>query len=445
MDITSGTSAGDAPDTLSILGSNDGTNFVTLYTDPSTYVFNNTALLKKTFNFANNVAYKYYRINMSAGNAWSRLSEVALFSILNTSQDGELDLTIDLARQAGVVATASSTYGDSVAAKAIDGNPSTLWNAGNADSGSWWQIDFGVAVTIHRVGFRADLMVGFTLSGSNDGVTFTEVQKITGMDPAVVTYANLTTPAKYRYFRVTGLDPGGQTSTWKNIGSFEAYGVSAKKVMILQKIGTAPATKEMFDACAMDDLSLIAGAIDYLVNDEVQLLGWSPGVYNYTAKIDMSPDDQIVNANWDIPLAHVNHVDYITLGYERSEGANLRILLSTDEGTIWKTMENGEWVSINPLDLPSVATKGLTPEAFNSLTDIEWKDLMATEKRIRIGYFLSMASNQETLSVNNLTMQADINGEWEAAIHMEDYDYAYITNTKLEVEFYKDGSYKINY
>lgn len=445
MDITSGTNGADAPDTLNIQGSNDGVNFVTLYTDPNTYAFNNTAKLKKTFNFANEVAYKYYRINVSAGSSWSRLSEVSLFFISSKYVTGELDLVTDLARQAGVVATASSSYSGQGPERAIDGDPATLWNAGGASSGSWWQIDFGGPVTIHRVGFRADLMLGFTLNGSNDGVTFTEIQKITGMHPSEVRYADLTVPATYRYFRVTGIDPGEQTSTWKNIGSFEAYGIGSKKVMVLQKIGDAPATKAMLDSCAMDDLSLIAGAMDSVVNDEVQLLGWSPGMYDYTAKIDMTPADQIVKANWDIPLAHVNHVDYITLGYERSEGANLRILLSTDEGVIWKTMEDGEWVSINPTDLPSVATKGLTPEAFNSLTDVEWKALMTTDKRIRIGYFLSMNSNQETLTVNSLTMQADINGEWEAAIHMEDYDYAYISNTRLEVELYTDGSYKINY
>jgi hypothetical protein len=208
-------------ETLSVLGSTDGTNFSTIvgsagYTfDPNAN--NNTV----TVTFASTTA-RYVRVNITANTGWpaGQLSDFAVFP-----SGGGGPTSVNLAAGKG---TSESSHTDVYPSSNItDGNQSTYWESANNAFPQWVQVDLGAAQGVSRVVLQLPASWGartqtLTLSGSTDGSTFSTIKASAAytFDPATDNTVTITFAATtQRYFRVnitanTGW-PAGQVSEFQ--------------------------------------------------------------------------------------------------------------------------------------------------------------------------------------------------------------------------------------
>jgi hypothetical protein len=64
---------------------------------------------------------------------------------------------------------------------------------------------------------------------------------------------------------------------------------------------------------------------------------------------------------------------------------------------------------------------------------------------IGLAFAISQSTVDQVASVNDLTLQVDVKGEWKSAHKGEDFEYGYPNNNVLRVHLLTDGDYKINY
>ncbi|MGW1161165.1 discoidin domain-containing protein [Streptomyces sp. NPDC002519] len=216
------TAWGARTQTLSLLGSTDGSTFSTIvgsagYTfDPNTN--NNTVTI--TFNAT---TARYVRANITANTGWNaaQLSDFEVFP----SGSGSGTVSTDLA--AGK-ATAESSHTQTYASSNVtDGDQSTYWESANNALPQWVQVDLGSQQSAGRVVLQLPAGWGsrdqtLSLLGSTDGATFSTIQSSATytFDPATSNTVTITFPATtQRYFRVnitanTGW-PAGQISEFQ--------------------------------------------------------------------------------------------------------------------------------------------------------------------------------------------------------------------------------------
>lgn len=104
--------------------------------------------------------------------------------------------------------------------RAADSNAGTYWYSSGGGASCWWKCDFGTAKTIAT--FIAKVwsvypLTGWTLSGSNDDVSYTTLisgQATLGTD-ADQSFA-ISAPGAYRYYKLagTGTGPGSSTTIY---------------------------------------------------------------------------------------------------------------------------------------------------------------------------------------------------------------------------------------
>jgi hypothetical protein len=215
------TAWGARTQTLSLLGSTDGSNFSTIvgsagYTfDPNTN--NNTVTI--TFNAT---TARYVRANITANTGWpaGQLSE---FEVYGPATNLALN-------QPTSASGYTQTY---VPANAVDGNTSTYWESTDNAFPQWLQVDLGATKSFSRIvldlppstawGARTQTL---SVQGSTDGSTFATIVGSAGytFDPSTGNAVTITFPAtNTRYVRLnftanTGW-PAGQVSefqVWKS-------------------------------------------------------------------------------------------------------------------------------------------------------------------------------------------------------------------------------------
>ena len=171
------TSGNDAPDrdlkSWTISGSNDGVNFTLLDTrvDQS---WNEERNKTREFNFDNETAYMYYRLDVQANNG-SSLIQISEWRLLNLSlisygpTDFTENATISVSRENG-----SGANGGEGSTKVIDNNIDTKFLVGGFPAAFWMQQNFTDAVIVNQYTFTSgnDAQdrdpVDWQLSGSND-------------------------------------------------------------------------------------------------------------------------------------------------------------------------------------------------------------------------------------------------------------------------------------
>jgi parallel beta-helix repeat protein len=215
------TAWGARTETLSLLGSTDGSNFSTIvgsagYTfDPNAN--NNTV----TITFKATTA-RYVRANITANTGWpaGQLSE---FEVYGPATNLALN-------QPTSASGYTQTY---VPANAVDGNTSTYWESTDNAFPQWLQVDLGATKSFGRIvldlppstawGARTQTL---SVQGSTDGSTFATIVGSAGytFDPSTGNTVTITFPAtNARYVRLnftanTGW-PAGQVSefqVWKS-------------------------------------------------------------------------------------------------------------------------------------------------------------------------------------------------------------------------------------
>ncbi|HTR91103.1 MAG TPA: discoidin domain-containing protein [Trebonia sp.] len=218
------TAWGARTQTLSVLGSTDGSNFSTIvgsagYTfDPN--VNNNTVTI--TFNAT---TARYVRVNITANTGWPA-GQLSDFAVFPAAGGGGSTPTLLSQNQATSASGYTQTY---VPANAVDGNTSTYWESTDNAFPQWFQVDLGASKSFSRLVLDLPPSTAWatrtqTLSilGSNDGSTFTTIVASASytFDPSTGNTVTITFPAtSYRYVRAnftanTGW-PAGQLSEFQ--------------------------------------------------------------------------------------------------------------------------------------------------------------------------------------------------------------------------------------
>lgn len=129
---------------------------------------------------ASGAQYRYWRIYVSANNGavgYTIIVEVEL-----RGSGGGADLTSPSTATTESSSAASGYEG----AKTVDNSLATLWQA-NESSGAWVRYDLGTAQPVAQVAIYpysplpAAAPKDFTIQGSNDGATFSDVKSFTGV------------------------------------------------------------------------------------------------------------------------------------------------------------------------------------------------------------------------------------------------------------------------
>jgi hypothetical protein len=223
------TAWGARTETLSVLGSTDGSNFSTIvgsagYTfDPNAN--NNTV----TITFSATTA-RYVRVNITANTGWpaGQISDFAVFLAAGSpGGGGGTGGSTNLA--AGQPTSASGYTQTYVPANAVDGDPNTYWESTDSAFPQWLQVDLGGVTSFSRIVLDLPPSTSWstrteTLSvqGSTDGSTFTTIVGSAGytFDPSTGNTVTITFPAaSARYVRLnftanTGW-PAGQVSEFQ--------------------------------------------------------------------------------------------------------------------------------------------------------------------------------------------------------------------------------------
>jgi hypothetical protein len=216
------TAWGARTQTLSLLGSTDGSNFATIVS-PAGYTFdpnanNNTV----TITFSPTTA-RYVRVNITANTGWpaGQLSDFEVFPATGGGSPTNL-----AQNQPATASGFTQTY---VPANAVDGNTSTYWESTDNAFPQWLQADLGATESFSRIvldlppssawGTRTQTL---SVLGSADGSNFATIVASAGytFNPSTGNTVTITFPAtSARYVRLnftanTGW-PAGQVSEFQ--------------------------------------------------------------------------------------------------------------------------------------------------------------------------------------------------------------------------------------
>lgn len=122
----------------------------------------------------------------------------------------------------------------------------------------------------------------------------------------------------------------------------------------------------------------------------------------------------------------------------------IKILLTTDLHVYKKYNSTGS--SWEVVDINNIATQGMSPSLFESITDLE--ELDAEKKGIAFAYYINIDSITDKASIDTLQMNLKFFAELFGMGHgsyYNYYSYSYPTGTVLKVVLNYTGVYKINY
>lgn len=217
-------------------------------------------------------------------------------------------------------------------------------------------------------------------------------------------------------------------------------------------LGTGPITEQNFLDRGVEDFNVFDNTILNSINSG--FLGDNPGILNYIddpnvisrdLTIDYIPEPQLILANGDIDISSISDIDNINLVSSEVEFGILRIIASIDSGVTWYTFNGTNWITVDVEDFNDVKTNGMTTSTLNTLTSQEIMELIGVPGTLRFGYYMEIGTLLDSISTDSISITIDMQGEWEKAIHKVDYNYDYPNNTKLSVELYTSGDFKINY
>ncbi|WP_030274173.1 discoidin domain-containing protein [Streptomyces sp. NRRL B-24484] len=212
---------GSRDETLTLLGSTDGSNFSTIL-GSAAQSFDPGAGNTVRLNFASTTT-RFVRVSVTANTGWpaAQISELEVYG--STSASGNLVRS----------ATASSANGAYTANNAADGNTGTYWESANNAFPQWYQADLGSAVPVNKLVLR--LPSGWEtrsetlkVQGSTDGSNFTDLvasaaytfNSATG-NSATINLSTTTTRYVRLSFTANSAWPAAQLS------EFEVYGPSS--------------------------------------------------------------------------------------------------------------------------------------------------------------------------------------------------------------------------
>jgi hypothetical protein len=194
----------------------------------------------------------------------------------------------------------------------------------------------------------------------------------------------------------------------------------------------------------------ITGEYNFLYDlEDPQLLVWTSDVESATKTSETVyiPKPQIVMPVSDIDLSQVEMIESFNLIGNEAGNGTVRVIVSVDGGTTWKSYVESVWQDINEADLEDVKTNGLSITALNGLTSTEIETLRNGSDTIRFAYYLEI-TNAETdvAETDQMEMVVNVFGDWVEAADGTDYDLTYSKETNtVTVDVLSAGNYKLKY
>ncbi|WP_110955225.1 LamG domain-containing protein [Anaerosinus massiliensis] len=127
------------------------------------------------------------------------------------------------------------------------------------------------------------------------------------------------------------------------------------------------------------------------------------------------------------------------------DSSNIRFMVTTDlqHYKVFNFSTNS-WEDIENFD--ELKTVGISYDKMSSIQRDKWDELtVGNFKGIGFAFLLGEELYESTAAIDSLSMQVDMKGSWDKAIHGTDYIYGYPRNNLLRVTLKTDGDYKINY
>lgn len=156
-------------------------------------------------------------------------------------------------------------------------------------------------------------------------------------------------------------------------------------------------------------------------------------------RLNAVPNDRLFSKSVDYDLSNASNIDYFNI---TGTGANVKIIVSIDEGNTWKTFNVDHFENI-PYAVSDVKSKGISISTFNAIGSSYWNTLITT-KKIRFAILFCMDSISDVQNMDLLSVQYDGLGSWVQAKPTE-FDVIYASNTLLQIKIYFSGDIKINY
>jgi hypothetical protein len=231
---------------------------------------------------------------------------------------GEINLFSDaVINQQPFTATATASATGTTPAMALDGNVSTVWQTGAAQtSGQSFTLDMHRNIDVGKVLLDSgaaspnDYPRNYTMSGSNDGVNWTTVA--TGYGTNRITVADLQGAKNMRYLRI---DQNGTAGNWWSIGEIAIYSGS------------------MFDRVGWT-VTASTGAVGGVLTDGDPATRWSTGAAQAPGQwlqVDFGAKSTFNNVELDTQKNTSAETDY-PRGYQVQVSQN---------GTTWSTVATG--------------------------------------------------------------------------------------------------------
>lgn len=201
---------------------------------------------------------------------------------------------------------------------------------------------------------------------------------------------------------------------------------------------------ELIRSNGVMDLNVFLEAFELNDYNTVKFYGESHRDEEYSIMTKIIPDKALLLANGDLSLKAVENIDFFQVDFTKIGDAEIKLIVSVDEGETWQTYESGMWEPINPT-VEEVDLYGIDTSVFNLIRPERWNELRKYSDTIRFGYLLKHNEELDFAKVHALNAQFDMTGVWKASVHGKDFEYEYPDNSTIRVKILRNGDYKINY
>lgn len=256
---------------------------------------------------------------------------------------------------------------------------------------------------------------------AQDGVTW---ETVSGALPRAETGWSATTPVlpagTYKFAYGSGaridnewfLERPSDTKTVVETANGALYGMSAGS---FTSVGTTPCTEAVLDTYGMTpvDMSAVAtSAWDALPAGSLVLHHKSKSLLVQTY-CGILAQPRVVVQQTDYAMADWEAVTGVTLTATESKGGCVRVAVSVDSGTTWKTYADGTWQTLDITDVSAFTSSGLTPSSLSALSASVWAKLVPSAAfGMRFAYLLDPVVSGGVASVNTLTVTGNVKGAW---------------------------------
>ena len=162
-----------------------------------------------------------------------------------------------------------------------------------------------------------------------------------------------------------------------------------------------------------------------------------------SATMSAVPFAQTITPKGRISLMKYTRITGVTITGAATGNGVVKIAMTKDNSTyqVYDTTNNA-WTTINIADID---TDGMTISEVGALTSAEWIAYDCMTTGLGFAYYLEIADTTDTAYTDELSLNVELFGKITSLTKGTDYDYAYVSNTVLQVKLYTNGDFRINY